>query len=433
MVPTAAGRQLAARVGEWQVWTLRPVAKVYVIALVGLDWALTVTALVAAPRISVSHLGLYLALIACAFIVVEATRTVKDVKGTSGRDLNGVWYLPITILFPPGYAFLAPLLVEAYRLARVRRFITHRRLFSSATISLGWGAASILFHAVPSSIAGPSPQPGADAATWLLLAAGCCFLAWAVNNGLVLVAVRLATPEVRMREAFGGRTAFSTDLVEISMAVAVALVVTTDALALILALPPVVLCQRYLMKALHGEQVRVDAQSGVLTFVLWRHEAEVEALRARRTHTPLTVVLAEVDDFASIGGTGVPEAETQVLHAIGTMLTDKLPPVAHVGRLRGAEFAIVLPGVAADEARRLAARIRDHLAAGPVEVERDGHLDFVVRPTVSVGVAEQSDSRQTVTELIAAADAALATARASGGNRVSVAAVSPGVAQARAG
>jgi diguanylate cyclase (GGDEF)-like protein len=427
-------RQAVTSIRGWQLWTLRPVVKLYLLGVVGLDWAVTVIALVVgADRVSLSHLGLYLALVVCGFVAVEASRPVPGVKGTISRDLLGVWSLTAAILFPAGFALLSPLLFEAYRMTRVGRVILHRRVFSSATVSLGFGAASIVFHAAPASIAGPAPQPGGPAAAWLLLAAGCNVLAWAVNNGLVLAAIRLATPEVRLREAFGGRIGWVFDVIELSASVTVAFVVGFTPAGIILALPPVLYFQRLLMNAQLVSQTRVDAESGALSGVLWRYEAEVEVVRARRKRRPLSVALAEIDDFAGFGGAAGPEAERQVLRAVAAMLAGQVPAAAQVGRLRGSQFAVVLPGVPEDEARRLGVRIRDHVAAELVEVERDGQLGFGLRPTVSVGVAGLSEDRQTVTELIVAADEALAKARASGGNQVSVAPAGPGVAQASAG
>jgi diguanylate cyclase (GGDEF)-like protein len=430
--------RIAAIVREWQLWTLRPTAKAYVIAVVVLDGAVTLTALVAAPRISLAHLGLYLALLGCAAVTVEAIRTVGEPKGSYTHDLGGVWDLTIAILFPPGYAFLAPLLQCAYRTARVRRGFMYRRVFSAATISLGWGTASVVFHTAPASIAGPALRSGPHAITWLLLSAGCFLVAELINAGLVLLAIRLATPEVRLRDAWGGCIGWVSDLFELSLALVVAYVAAVDPVVLVLALLPLFIGQRYLMNAQLESQTRVDAQSGALAPAYWRSEAAVEAFRARRAHTPLAIVLAEIDHFSNIGDTDVPGAEGQVLRAVAAILTDRLPAAAQMGRLRGAEFAVVLPGLAEDGARRLGTRIRDNLAAEAVEVERDGQPEFVVRPTVSIGVAGLTDSRQTVTELIAAADAALAGARAGGGNQVSLAPADPrgpdpGVAQAPGG
>lgn len=408
-------------VRKWAVWTLRPPAIAFVATVVCLDLVLTATALaVAAARVSLPRVGLYAALLGCAVIVIESTRGIREVRGTNIRDLLGVWFLPIAILFPPGLALLAPLLISAYRVIRIPRMFAYRRVFSAATVSLGYGAASAVFHAAPPVIAGPMPRTGAHAATWLLLAAGCSLLVWLINNALVLTAIRLATPEVVLWEAVGGRNALISDLVEQSMSVTVALVVAVDPVVLVLALPPVWLCQRYLMNAQLVSQTRVDAQSGALPSVLWRYEADVEAYRAERTHTPLAIVLAEVDDFSSIDETAGPEAASTVLRTVAAILADEMPPTAQVGRLRGAEFGILVPGVGEDEVRRRALRIRDSIAAEPVAAESDDQRIFVLRPTVSVGVAGQTDSQKSITELIALADSALAGARASGGNQVRV-------------
>ena len=111
-----------------------------------------------------------------------------------------------------------------------------------------------------------------------------------------------------------------------------------------------------------------------------------------------------------------------MLQVVATVLADKLPLAAQIGRMHGGTFAVVLPGVGEDAARRRAERIRDYVAAEPVTAESGDQLVFIFRPTVSVGVAGLTDSRQTMAELITAADVALAAARASGGSQVRVAA-----------
>jgi diguanylate cyclase (GGDEF)-like protein len=302
----------------------------------------------------------------------------------------------------------------------------YRRVFSAATISLGAGAASAVFHAAPAAIAGPAPLSGTHADTWLCLAAGCALLSWLVNNAMVVAAIRLATPEMPLRDAFGGRTALKSDLIEVSMAVLVAFVTAVAPVVIIPALPLVVFGQRYLMNAQLVSQTRVDAQSGALTGGIWRYEADVEAYRAQRKRTRLAVVLAEIDDFTSIGEMAGSGAAGMVLRAVAAELADGLSSAAQIGRLRGGTFAAVLPEVGEDEARQLAERIRDHVYAESVVVETGDQLDFIFRPSVSVGVAGQTDCGHTMSQLIAMADDALAGAKASGGNRVRVPAAGTG-------
>jgi hypothetical protein len=128
--PAGHARQAAASIRAWQVWTLRPPARVYVVGLVVLDLAVTLTALAMTGRVSLAHFGLYIALLGCGVVLIEVIRTVGEPKGTDTHDLLGVWFLPIAALFPPGYAFLAPLLVGGYSMVRVRRAFPHRRVFN---------------------------------------------------------------------------------------------------------------------------------------------------------------------------------------------------------------------------------------------------------------------------------------------------------------
>jgi hypothetical protein len=263
MAPTEPGRLMAASVREWRVRTLRPAARVYVVGVVVLDWAVTLTALAMTGRVSLAHLGLYIALLGCGGVVIEVIRAVGEPDGTIPHDLLGVWFLPIAVMFPPGFAFLAPILVGAYRVVRVRSLFQYRRVFNAAALSLGWGAASIVFHAAPASIAGPAPWSGQHAVTWVVLAAGCYLMAWGISSALMMAAVRLATPEVRLRGGFGGRTAWVSDLGGLCLGVVVAAEVAVAGLVVaILAVGPVIFIQRYLGNAQLAEQAGDDAQSG---------------------------------------------------------------------------------------------------------------------------------------------------------------------------
>lgn len=69
-----------------------------------------------------------------------------------------------------------------------------------------------------------------------------------------------------------------------------------------------------------------------------------------------------------------------MLRAVAAILKEQMPSGAQVGRLRGARFGIVLPGAAEDKARRVGVRIRDHVAAEPVAIERDGVPDVAGQP-----------------------------------------------------
>jgi diguanylate cyclase (GGDEF)-like protein len=412
-------RKGIASVRAWQVWTLRTQSSVYIVSVVAVAVVIA-TAAAARTTWTVEHAATYLGLLGCGLVAIEATRTVREVKGTVGRDLQTVWYLAIAITLPPAYALLAPIPLTAFRLWRVRRVLIYRRVFSNATISLAYGGASAAFHQIPASLAGPAPGSGVHAITWTGLAACCGALAWIINNGLLLGAIKLADPGARVSELFGNREAISSDLIELTLAVSLALVVAINPVLMALALPSIVLYRRHLMQAQLVAQARIDPKTGLLNAETWRREAEVEFIRAVPSRSPLALVVVHVDHFDSVSETAGHRAGDQVLRYIARMLTDILGGGGLSGRTDREEFAILLPQTSVAEARRIGERMRDHIAGEPIAIEDGSHAGFVFRLTVSIGIAVLDHSRRALGELIGAADGALSEAKATGRNKVFV-------------
>ena len=404
---------------DWQVWTLRTPLRAYIVMNVAL--AVGVAAVFAGSAgWNVTDIAVCLALVGCGVIAIEATRKVKEVRGGVSRDLQTIWYLAIAITLPPVYALLAPIPLMTYRLWRAPVGFVYRRVFSNATISLAYGSASVLFHAVSAAIAGKDPGTGLHALTWTVLAAGCAAVAWSVNNGLLAGAMRLAYPHARLRELFGNREGIVSDAIELSLAVSLALVVAINPVLMALALPSVVLYRRYLMTAQFGGQARTDPSTGLLNASTWRMEAEVAFFRALRARAPLALLMVDVDHFSSVNETVGHAAGDQVLQAIAKCLSDNLRAPGLVGRFGGEEFAILLPRTHAADARRIAERLRDHVAAESIAIEDGRHAGFMFRLTVSIGIAVLSQSRQALAELIKDAGTAVSEAKNSGRNRVCV-------------
>ena len=415
--PASMIRSGVASVREWQVWKLRTPSSVYIVSVVAVAAVVAAVATAKATWTAVDA-ATYLALLGCGVVAIEATRRVNEPRGTVGRDLQTVWYLAIAITLPPVYALLAPIPLTAFRLLRVRRVLMYRRVFSNATISLAYGGASAAFHMIPPSLAGPTPGSGVHAITWTALAACCGALAWIINNGLLLGAISLADPGARVRDLFGNREAIVSDLIELTLAVSLALVVAINPVLMALALPSIVLYRRHLMQAQLVAQARLDTKTGLLNAGTWRREAEVEFIRAVRSRTPLALIAVDIDHFSSVNETAGHQAGDQVLRRIARILTDNLGGIGLTGRTGGEEFAILLPQTSGAEARRIGERIRDHIAGEPVAIEDGSHAGFVFRLTVSIGIAALDHSRRALSELIGAADVALCQAQSTGRNKV---------------
>ena len=416
--PAAGGVYSAVRrVREWQVWTLPTLPQAYISGIIALAAGVIIaTGLHAQWRLT--QIAVFLALIGCGIIAIESTRSVKEAHGTLVRDLQAVWYLAIMVVLPPFYALAAPVPLLIYKLWRQRGMVVYRRVLSNAAISLAYGSVSWLFHAVPAVAAGAVPGTGVHVLAWTAVVAGCGALAFAINLGLILVAILLTDRQARVRDLFGRREGLVTDLIELTFGTSLALVVAINPVLMALALPSVVLYRRYLMQAQLVSQARMDSKTGLLNAGTWHREAEVEFFRALRNQTQLAVIMIDIDHFRSVNETAGIAAGDQVLRDIARTVVEKVYGQGLVGRLGGEEFVILLPGTGLEGARLLGERLRDHIAAEPIAIEGGGHAGFVFRLTVSIGIAVLGQGRRAFTELLGAAEAALAEAKSSGRNRV---------------
>ena len=403
----------------WQVWTIPKPVRAYVLAINTLALCATVLACVRVGGRG-SNFILGAALLACAIVAIESTRNVKEAHGGIVRDLNSVWLLAIAVALPPGFAFVAPFPILAYKIWRIPRAVVYKRVFSASTMSLAYGSASVIFHTVSPSVAGSVPKTGTHALTWTATVAACGLLGWVINHGLLVVAVKVSDPTTRVRDLVGSLESIAADLLELSLAVSLTLVIRINPVLMALGLPSVVLCKRSIMRAQLISQARIDPKTGLLNASAWQREAEAEFFRAIRKRTSLAMAMVDIDDFKSVVESVGPSVADRLLRDIAGMLKDQLPGHDLIGRFGKEEFAILLPQMGRDEAKRLSERLRDHIAGEPIAIESGDQAGFIFRLTVSIGVAVLNESRRALVELIGAADSALEQAKSSGWNKVIV-------------
>ncbi len=418
--PLSGGLRRAVRsIRRWRIWTHSPLMLGYLLGIVGLAAGITGVA-VARTQWHGSDLLLGLALLACGIITIESTRSMKETHGEVVRDLQSVWLLAIAVALPPAFAFLAPIPLTAYKILRLPGAVVYRRVFSAATLSLAYGCASVVFHNIPASVAGPFPRSGEHALTWTASVAVCGLLGWVINHGLVVIAIKLSDPASRVRDLIGSRESITSDLLELSLAVSLTLVVRINPILMALALPSVVLCKRSIMRAQLISHARIDDKTGLLNAGTWQREAEAEFFRAQRGRIPLALAMVDIDHFKDIDDTAGQIVHDQLVRDIAGMLRDQLPDYDLIGRFGTEEFAILLPQTGRDEAQRISERLRDYIAAEPIAIESGSQEGFVFRLTVSIGVAVLNESRRALGELIGAADSALGQAQSTGWNKVYV-------------
>jgi diguanylate cyclase (GGDEF)-like protein len=162
-----------------------------------------------------------------------------------------------------------------------------------------------------------------------------------------------------------------------------------------------------------------DSRTGLYNRAYFRRELAVEIERARRFRRGVSVIMADIDDFAHFNELFGMEAGNRMIDLIAGVVSEAAgcaggePCLVIAARYGGEEFALLLPEEteSTEEGELMAERLRAGIASA---------LDDDRSVTVSVGVAGFSRDGRTASELLGAADAALVRAADEGGNRVVV-------------
>jgi len=417
-------RSHARAVREWPLWQLpRWLVAFIVVTTAGYVLAI-VLALVAAPgHESLRDLWLCGLLLLCAALTVELTKRSGENAGLI-KDVFAVWELPVAILLPPIYALLVPAFRLTLTQLRIRRVPTHRRVFTIAVIGLSYAGASLVFHSITGQGFGAATQPGQGATLWVCAVVAAAVTQWVVNTSLLFPAIKGADPTVSVRELYLARERVHNDVAELCVAVLVTLGIAVTPLTLFLAFPFVTLLQRSFRHVQLVNASRVDSKTGLLNAGTWEREAATEVARALRTHTSLAVALIDIDHFKAVNDSFGHLAGDRALRTVARALTIFLREYDLVGRFGGEEFALLLPQAKAQDAYRIAERIRSHIGSMPITVSDDPGAE-PVRLSISIGVAAldarwDNSSGAQLTELLAAADGALYQAKRDGRDQVCV-------------
>ncbi|EHY77734.1 response regulator [Stutzerimonas stutzeri ATCC 14405 = CCUG 16156] len=139
-----------------------------------------------------------------------------------------------------------------------------------------------------------------------------------------------------------------------------------------------------------------------------------EIRRARRSGSPLSVLLADIDHFKRVNDSYGHPFGDECLRQVAAMLAAHCQRAGDVAaRYGGEEFVVLLPGLDAGQAIALAESIR--CAITQLQLQ---HGEQPVALTISLGVATLTPALVAPVDLLAAADAALYQAKNGGRNRV---------------
>jgi diguanylate cyclase (GGDEF)-like protein len=410
-------RKLArANVTGWAWWQLPTGLRTYVGIVV-----LAAFGLVASSALHTTwhatDLGKFLLLLACGLVSVAATPRVAYLLPGISRDFITVWVLPVAILLPPVYSMLTPIPLYVLTHLRVHRGVIYRRVFTVAAIVLAYGGASLVFHLFSASFAGGAIGTGTHVLTWTLAVAAAEQVGRRGHQVLIMSAIKISDPSVRLAKQELTREALAADFAEFHLGVLVTVIVAINALLAVFAVPTVLLARRFMMHAPLVEQTRVDTKTGLLNVSAWEKEATVEVDRAVRTSTPLAIAMVDIDHFKRVNDTYGHLVGDRVLRAVSDSLRGQLRNYDLAGRFGGEEFILLLPQARETDAWRVAERLRTHIASMEIPVDDELDCAIFVRLTISVGVAALDGVSRTITDLMAAADGALYQAKQTGRNK----------------
>ncbi len=159
-----------------------------------------------------------------------------------------------------------------------------------------------------------------------------------------------------------------------------------------------------------------DALTGLRNRRYLNEAISVEFMRARRYHTPFTVLMADIDHFKELNDSHGHQAGDAVLRAVGLLLQSKTRATDVAVRYGGEEFVVLLSQSPLDGGVSYAQMWRNTVRDLKISAPDGSPLQV----TISIGVAGYNDEMKCPEDLIEAADVALYRAKRHGRDRVEV-------------
>jgi diguanylate cyclase (GGDEF)-like protein len=156
----------------------------------------------------------------------------------------------------------------------------------------------------------------------------------------------------------------------------------------------------------------IDSLTEVYNRRVLMERLEQEWNRTRRYSTTVAFIMCDIDHFKAVNDTHGHPTGDQVLERIATLLRKSVRSSDMVGRYGGEEFGIIMVNADRDSAASAAERYRSKIESMDLH-SRKGEF----RVTVSFGVAD-SRGKDSVNQLVTAADRALYKAKETGRNTV---------------
>ena len=165
----------------------------------------------------------------------------------------------------------------------------------------------------------------------------------------------------------------------------------------------------------NAQLYELATKDGLTKLYIHRHFYNLldsEIKRVQRYHHVLSLVMMDIDNFKHVNDTYGHLVGDMVLKEIAATIQKTVRHVDIPARYGGEEFTIILPETPAINGVTIAERLRKRISEIEVRVDEN----TVVRPTVSIGLAEYPNAADDINDLIDWADKALYISKENGKN-----------------
>lgn len=161
----------------------------------------------------------------------------------------------------------------------------------------------------------------------------------------------------------------------------------------------------------------IDGLTEVYNHRYFQNFLDAEINRAVRSEKPLSIILADIDNFKRFNDNYGHQVGDQILKAFCRTTQSNIRKYDLIARYGGEEFVFVLPGTTIDDAKKIAEKLRRSIAESTFTID---HEKYSV--TVSFGVSSTNPATMEISknEFIEQADKALYESKKNGRNRVTV-------------
>jgi len=172
------------------------------------------------------------------------------------------------------------------------------------------------------------------------------------------------------------------------------------------------------LRALKLEQIAItDPLTKIYNRRFFNEVAEKEIERAKRSRSPLSVIIFDIDYFKNVNDTYGHLTGDQVLINLVNLCKHNIRSMDIFARFGGEEFVILMPDTDMQSAHETAERLREKVAEKPMATSGKTGVSI----TISLGIANWNyDSPLGINALLDRADQALYQSKEAGRNRVIV-------------